>query len=144
MRSLLLLSTGAVVLGLAVVACGSSGTTSAPRPVPGGAAARAADSAPTYCRALTGSGALVEVGKAMNELAANPHDGSAKAAMRRAATSLRQASRQAPHPQQAALASAAAAIDGLAETVPGRAARAERALVRAGHLVEHSCRFPVG
>lgn len=144
MKSLLLLWTGAVVLGLALVACGSSGTTSAPRPVPGGAAARAANSAPSYCRALTGSGALVEVGRAMDELAGNPRDRSAKAAVLRAAAALREAARQAPHPQGVAIAAAAAAIHSLARRAPGRVSRAEGALVRAGHVVEHECRFPVG
>jgi hypothetical protein len=144
LRYLILLPAAAAVLGLALLGCGSSGTKTTPRPVPGGAAARAADSAPGYCRALTASAPLLAVGRAMSELAANPQDDSAKATLRKAAAALGEAAKRAPHRRQVALASAAAAIAGLGNHGLGRAAGAERALVRAGHLMERPCGFPVG
>jgi hypothetical protein len=144
LRYLILLPTAAAVLGLALLGCGSSGTKTTPRPVPGGAAARAADSAAGYCRALTASAPVLAVGRAMSELAANPQDDSAKATLKKAAAALRAAAKRAPHRQQVALATAAAAIGGLGEHGLRGAAGAERALVRAGQLMDHPCGFPVG
>jgi hypothetical protein len=143
MKALLLVGC-AVALGLAVAACGSSGTTSTPRPVPGGVAATASDSAPAYCGVLIESGSLLAVGRSMGELAAKPHDKSAKKTLRGAAATLRSAAGQAPRRQRLALVSAAEAIHSLAVHGLGRAAYVERALVQAGHLTEHSCAFPVG
>jgi len=79
----------------------------------------------------------------MNKLATNPRSDSAKATIRKAASALRHAGKHAPHKQRLALNSAAAALHALAVHGLSRASSAERALVRAGHLLEHSCAFPV-
>jgi hypothetical protein len=131
-------------LCLIVAGCGSSGTATTSHPVPGGAAVSAPSSAPGYCRALTGSGPLLAVGKAMNELAANPHDRSARATLRKAATALRLAAMQAPRRQKTVLLSASKAIHGLAAHGLDQASRVEHALVRVGRRTERPCEFPVG
>lgn len=80
----------------------------------------------------------------MNELAANPHDGSANVTLKKAAAALREAAKRAPHGQQVALVSAFKAVHALADRGFSEAGRTQRALVRAGHEMEHSCAFPVG
>ena len=129
---------------LAIAGCGSSGTASTSRPVPGGAAASAPSSAPGYCRALTGSAPLLAVGKAMNELAANPHNRGAKTTLHKAGAALRLAAMRAPRGQRTALISASKAIHGLAAHGLDQASRVEHALVRVGRRTERSCEFPVG
>jgi hypothetical protein len=92
---------------------------------------------------LTASSSLLAVGKAMSKLAANPRDPSAKVTLRRAAASLRRAARQAPRRQRVGLTNASAAVRALADHGLGKAARVETALLRAGHITEHACAFPV-
>lgn len=133
-----------VAVCLAGAGCGSSGPASTPHPAPGGAAASAPDSAPGYCGALTESGPVLAVGKAMNELAASPHDGHAKAVLRKAGSDLRRVARQAPRAQGTALVSAAKAIESLAAQGLHKASRVAHSLVRVGRLTEGSCEFPVG
>jgi hypothetical protein len=135
-----------LLLAIALLGCGSgsSSTRSAPPPVPGGAKARASSTAPGYCKELTRSASLLSVGKAMSEMAANPGEDSARATIDGAAGELRRAAEGAPHHQGQALLLAAAALRSLAEHGLGKAARAERGLTRAGHLIGHSCGFPVG
>lgn len=124
--------------------CGTSGPASTSHPVPGGVVASAPDSAPGYCGALTGSGSVLAAGKAMNELAASPHDRHAKAVLRKAGSDLRRVARQAPRVQRTALVSAAKAIDSLAAHGLHEASWVAHALVRVGRLTERSCEFPVG
>jgi hypothetical protein len=133
----------AVIIGLILVGCGSSSKTAAAPPVPGGAVATAPSSAPAYCRVLTESNPLVGVGKALDKLAANPHDHSAAVAIRSASDALLRAAKRAPHGQRVALTSAANTVRAIADHGFGEAPKAQRALVRAGHLLEHSCAFPV-
>lgn len=129
---------------LAGAGCGSSGPASTSHPVPGGAVASAPDSAPGYCGALAGSGPVLAVGKAMNELAASPHDRHAKAVLRKAGSDLRRVAAQAPRAQSTALVSAGKAIDSLAAHGLHKASWVAHALARVGHLTERSCEFPVG
>jgi hypothetical protein len=133
----------ALLIGLVLTGCGSSTGKAAPPPVPGGVAATAPSSAPAYCRALTGSSALVGLGTAMADLAANRHDQAAAMAVRKAAAALRAAGKQAPAGQGAALTSASDAVRALADHGFKEAIRTERALKRAGVLLEHSCAFPL-
>jgi hypothetical protein len=129
---------------LAGAGCGSSGPASTSHPVPGGAVASAPDSAPGYCGALTGSGSVLAVGKAMNALAASPDDTHARAMLRKAGADLRRVARQAPRAQGTALVSAAKAIGSLAAHGLHKAPSVAHALVRVGRLTERPCDFPVG
>jgi hypothetical protein len=129
------------VLALGGLGCGAS---SAPvTAVPGGASIHTPESAPAFCKTLTSAKPLLALGAAMNQLAHDPHERRARATVRDAAIALKTAAGQAPRPQRIALLHAASALRALGNHGLVAAGGLNRALNKAGRILQHSCSFPL-
>lgn len=135
---------GVLIVGIAIAGCGGSNAGTVTTAVVGGAPVRTPESSPKYCRALTSAKSLVGLASALNTLATNPRNATAKATIRRAAMAVRIAAPQAPPRQRSALIALASAIRHLGSRGLRTARHLAGTLERAGHLLRGSCAFPAG